>query len=85
MECPNCGNDFTLDKEEIEEEIGPMLLTVDSDDAIDYIFTELIKKGYAPRSAEIYLILEYYQDFIDLQIKEYIKDGDNKNDDNNSL
>lgn len=91
MECPNCGCDLEFEEEvNVDDYLPTHKLILDTDDAVDFVFTKLLKEGYAPRSAEIFLVLEYYQDYIEFQIAEYFKgekkkDGNNKNDDNYSI
>jgi hypothetical protein len=68
VECHNCQevNYVYLDESDFDEttefELG-VEDTVCTDDAVDYIFNELVKDGFATSSAGIRAVLSYFHKF----------------------
>lgn len=74
VECVHCGteNGVYLDDADLDtvEELSIGIEdTVCTDDAVDYIFTELTKDGFAPSTGAIRAVLRYFHSFIAENIK----------------
>lgn len=74
IECYHCGTINSLPDEmidaiqdaivEVEELSIGIEDTVCTDDAVDYIFDELVKDGFAPTAGAIRAVLRYFHGFV---------------------